>query len=213
MNPPYDTPRPRPTFASCQEYGERFADLAFWQSTVRAICRRHHLFCDVVHMGVPGTYPTFLVDDQWVVKLFGEWFEGGASHAVEREVYALLETQPSFLAPQLVAVGDLYTDGEGWPWPYLVSQQLPGRSLGQERYLVAEDDMMSIALATGRVLRQLHTTPMNGATALAPTWEHFTAFIADRRRHCLADQRAWGRVAARSARPDCRLPAARRCTV
>jgi len=204
-----DAPQPRPVFASRQEYAERFADLVFWESSVRVICQRHDLPCGRVHMGVPGTYPTFLVDDRWVVKLFGEWFDGGVSHAVERDVYALLRGQTDIPAPQLVAAGDLYSGGDGWPWPYLVSQQLPGRSLAQVRDLVAEDDLIGIARYTGQVLRRLHSVPITGGTALAPDWDSFVAFIAERRARCLADHRSWGSLplALIAQIPDYLLPA------
>ena len=68
-------------------------------------------------LGLPGSFPTFIVDRRYVAKLFGELFDGGASALIEREMYALLATNPQIPAPALVADGQLFSDDDGWPWP------------------------------------------------------------------------------------------------
>jgi hypothetical protein len=58
-------------------YRRLFTDAALCAPLGRTIRRRHELAADGdVRSGLPGTYPTFIVGECWVVKLFGRLFEG-----------------------------------------------------------------------------------------------------------------------------------------
>ena len=70
-------PLPRPDFGSSNEYGARLGDAEFWAPYVSAVLRRHRLPDAPLTVGTVGSFPTFLVGS-YVVKLFGERFEGTA---------------------------------------------------------------------------------------------------------------------------------------
>lgn len=105
----------RPHFESVTAYGRLFADAAYWQPYVAAIWARHGLGrCGEVRAGLPGTFPVFIVTGRYVVKLFGDLFDGGARFQVERAMYELLAADPAIPAPELVASGTLFADGADW---------------------------------------------------------------------------------------------------
>lgn len=104
-------------------YGRHLDDPGYWAPYVLAVLRRHHLPITSVEAPFPGSFPTFLVGDL-VVKLFGDTFDGPASHAAELAMHELLAGHPAIAAPALVAAGHLFQDAPAWP--YLVTERLAG---------------------------------------------------------------------------------------
>src|SRR5512133_4057684 len=88
-------------------YCRLFTDAALWTPYVREVCRRHSLPCQIVHLGVPGTCPVFLVDQRWVVKFFGRLFDGAQCFAAEREAGRLVGQDPRIRTAKLVAAAAL----------------------------------------------------------------------------------------------------------
>jgi aminoglycoside phosphotransferase len=174
-------------------YGQIFVDADYWRPYVEEICARHGLGpCRAVRLGLPGSYPTFIVDDRYVVKLFGELFDGGESVVVEREMYALLATDRQIPAPTLLADGQLFLDGDGWRWPYLVSESFPGESLSQVEARVSFSDKLAVARFLAPVVRRIHGLTPAPSPPLALTWDAFGRFLDERRRRCVESHRAWG---------------------
>ena len=89
------------------EYPRRFMDLGVWETFVREVCARHRLPCRAVRTGVAGTFPTFIVDDRWVVKFFGVLFDGWRCYQVERQAAELAGSLPRLLTAPLLAEGFL----------------------------------------------------------------------------------------------------------
>jgi len=91
-----------------EAYGRDFMDVRGWRPYVRTVCLRHRLLpCQAVRAGVAGSYPTFIVDERWVVKFFGRLFDGELAFATEREAARLLARDGSFPVPRLAAQGYL----------------------------------------------------------------------------------------------------------
>ena len=75
-------------------YRRLFTSVEFWEPYVKEVCRRQNLIPDgPVRIGVPGTCPTFITAERWVIKFFGRLFEGGTAFAVEREAGRLTDSQ------------------------------------------------------------------------------------------------------------------------
>ena len=204
-----ETPRvlPRPDLNTLELYRRRFCDAAYWADCVRIVCERHGLLpCRSIANRVPGTYPTFIVNDRWVVKFFGRLFEGEASFRTELDANRLVAADGGIPAPALLAQGSLFpshsagqTDvrgdgeaGDGWPWPYLIFECAPGDSLGEVYEQVGFDDKLGLARQLGRMARRLHQTPIDGAGVLQPTWDAYRQLLDERRGKCVEDHRAWG---------------------
>ena len=111
--------------SSQPHYGEHLGDAGYWSPWVVEVLRRHDLPVVAVEPPFVGSFPTFLCGDV-VVKLFGKGFDGGESAAAELAMHRLLATQPRIPAPGLVAAGSLFDDGDGWAWPYLVTERVEG---------------------------------------------------------------------------------------
>lgn len=182
----------RPAFASVQEYGRRFTDPAYWRPFVETVCARHGLGpCSDLRAGLPGSHPVFLLGDRFVVKFFADRFGGATSFPVERELLPLLRAH-DLPTPALLAYGALFPEDEGWPWPYLITTRLQGVSLGEVRDRVAPPNRVELARYVGALVHRLHALPLDGLTALRPSWSAYTQFLVVRRAACAADHERWG---------------------
>ena len=187
----------RPLFTTIDEYRQRFLDVAYWKPYVAAICARHgYVPCSSIRSGLPGTYPVFVVDERYVVKLFGEHFKGGARFPIERAMYAVLATERSIPAPTLLASGNVFLDGEGWPWPYLVTEMLPGTSFSTVEDQVAYQDKNALCRWLGPVMRCIHDLKPGYSSSLHLTWETFERFVVEQRSDCRQRHQTWNTLPA-----------------
>jgi hygromycin-B 7''-O-kinase len=185
----------RPIFTSHKDYGPRFTDPVFWRPYVTAICARHELGpCAELRAGLAGTNPVFIVDQTYAVKLYVNLFNGAASYPIERATYELIARAPGLPAPALIATGDLFDPAGGWPWPYIVTQAIPGLSLGESQ--VSDADRLALAAWLGPVVRRIHALPLDDAGPLRLVWDDFMAFLAAQRAAAAATHARWGRLPA-----------------
>ncbi|HZU67613.1 MAG TPA: aminoglycoside phosphotransferase family protein [Ktedonobacteraceae bacterium] len=181
----------RLSFATRQEYARCFTNPSYWQAYVAAICTRHELGeCTTVRAGFPGTNPVFIVNETYVIKLYSDLFDGERSFLVEHEVYRLIATQPDLPAPSLVASGELFDAHDGWSWPYIVTQIIPGLSMSESE--LSDTDRLAIATWLGPVVRRLHALPLVEAGPLLPRWEPFLQFLAEQRAEVVNNHVRWG---------------------
>lgn len=182
----------RPVFSSVQDYGRTFTNPDYWWPYVENIFARHGFRpCRAVRTGVPGTMPVFIVDERYIVKLFSDLFHGDVGFRVEREVYDLLANRDDIPAPALLASGALFSEEDGWPWPYLVSQLLPGGSLRESAEQVGVADTLAVARYLAPILRRLHHVRLEPSAHLRPTWDAFDHFLTDQRANVVAQHQRW----------------------
>lgn len=183
----------RPQVDSVQAYSRLFTDADYWRPYVEVVCQRHRLArCREVRTGLPGTFPAFIVDGRYVVKFFGELFGGTTCFRVELEMYDLLAHDREIPAPSLVAKGELFSATDGWPWPYLVSTAIDGKSLAEVYEQVAYPDKLAIAQLAGPIVRRIHGLQPGNYAPLRPTWEAFDRFMEEQIAGCAEHHRAWG---------------------
>lgn len=181
-------------------YRALFADAAFWAPYVRLVCRRHQLGPgEAVRMGVPGTYPTFIADDRWVVKFFGRLFDGAAGFAAELEAGRLLAQATVTVgaavpAAAVLAHGALIPEAveSAWRWPYIVFEYVPGVSIGEVYAAVPFAEKARLACDLGMMVRRLHALPLHDSAIFPPSWEGYRAFLHEQRLNCRARFRAAG---------------------
>jgi hygromycin-B 7''-O-kinase len=194
-------PLPPPALNTVEEYAARLEDPAFWAPYVCEILQRHGLPTATPTLGTVGSFPTFLVG-QYVVKLYGERFEGAICYQSERTVLRLLREQPAILAPALIADGALFdtagaaggeapilgdtATGQDWPWPYLVMTRLPGISWHQAR--LGEAERHAVARQLGAIVRQLHALTVPAGPLVEP--DRLSAF----RHTCVERLRRYGEL-------------------
>ena len=154
-----------PTFASIEDYTSRLSESAFWAPYVAEILDRHGL-ADNASQPVPGynpTHPTFLCGDL-VVKLFGYTKAWRVGHAAEGGALALVATDTTITAPQLLAEGRLFASVEA-PWPYLVTARVPGTASTHNEF--AADELSGVAAQLGRQVRRIHALNPSGIATSA----------------------------------------------
>ncbi|MGC4105281.1 MAG: aminoglycoside phosphotransferase family protein [Thermomicrobiales bacterium] len=192
-------PRPRIAFASTEAYGAALSDARFWTPFAHEVLREAGLpQRRPAMMGAAGTFPALLVgegDDGVVVKFFGPLFHGPACAAIERELYALLASDPTIPAPRLLATTTLDA-GSAWPWEVIVSTVMPGESLtaARDRRAISPGDGVRIARFLAAVTdRVAALTPAPDATGVdALRADEWAAFLRQQARSVVARHRAWG---------------------
>ncbi len=182
---------PLAALETLEGYRPGFVDLALWAPYAREVCRRHGLDpCQAVRPALPGSYPTFVVGDRWVVKLFGRLFDGAASFAAEREANRLLAGS-GLLMPAVIAEGELRDAAEGWPWPYLVFEYIAGVSIGEVWEQVSHRDRLALARQLGEVTRRLHEQPPAGSSVFPASWERYAALLERQRAELQRSHSEW----------------------
>jgi len=174
-------------------YRRYFSDPGAWRPYVELVCRRHLLSPGrAIRIGVPGTCPTFIVDDLWVVKFFGRLFEGGQSYQVELELGKWAGSL-SLPFPEIVAAGQLFQAGHGgWHWPYLVFQYVPGESIGEVYEQVGLEDRLALARWMGELTLRMHRAPLPMSEIFQPAWDAFTDLLERQRAGCRQSFQEWG---------------------
>jgi hygromycin-B 7''-O-kinase len=162
-------------------YRQAFTDGRAWRPYVRQVCQRHGLLpARKIRCGVPGSFPTFIVDERWVVKFFGRLFEGALDYQVELEASRLLSPY-ALPVPAILAEGNLFESLNGWNWPYLVFEFVPGVSIGKVYEQVSFDDKLQLAGWMGELTRRLHQVPLVGSTIFQPAWDEFFDLLRTQR--------------------------------
>ena len=181
-----------PQLQSLDEYRARFSSIQYWQPYVEIVCERHHLIpCHNARCHNPGTYPTFIVDDHWVVKFFGELFNGPANYATELDANLLVAGDRQIAAPALLAQGNLLGPSEGWRWPYLIFEYLPGVSLGDVFDEITLEDKLTVARQLGALTRHLRHLHLDNAAVLRPDASTYTDMLRELHPACAQRQRQW----------------------
>ncbi len=184
-----------PHFPDIETYGKHFTDITYWQPYVKEVCSRHHIEpCQHIRSGLPGTHPVFIVDEQYVIKFFTHYFGGAESLAVETDLYHLSSHNPllSIPVPKPIAHGNLFSKGDEWAWPYLITNVISGTGLVEIHEQICYDDLLSIADSLGLFLRQLHNLNLSQSSVFKPTWSVFAEAIEEQRRTCVERQQDWG---------------------
>ena len=172
-----------PTFETPEAYAASLDDAAFWAPHVAEVLRRHALPAEPPTIGRVGTFPTFLAG-RYVVKLFGERFEGAICYQSELAVLRLLRDHPAIPAPTLLADDTLFGASSGaWPWPYLLMTRIDGACWSDAALDRAQQE--SVARQLGMALRHLHALPV----PTEPFWQR--DWIAEWRATCVERQRRW----------------------
>ncbi len=145
-----------------------------------------------VRSGLAGTYPTFIAENRWVVKFFGQLFDGQATHAAELCVGLLRPERYGMPAPKMLARGALYDAPGQWPWPYLVFEFVEGLSIGEAADRVSHGGRLRVAREVAGMTRSLHAQHVPAAGPFAAAWDDYRALLDRQRERCTESHREWG---------------------
>lgn len=171
-------------------YRQLFTDLDLWAPYVRQVCQKHGLQPhETVRLGVPGTYPVFIVEDRWVVKFYGRLFDGATAYAVEREAGQLVSRDPAIYTARLVASGEL--GSPDWPWPYLVFNFIPGVSIGEVLDQLSFADRLRAASDLAEIVRRIHALTLEDSAVFPNSFDSYLDFLHQQRARCVENHRQW----------------------
>jgi hygromycin-B 7''-O-kinase len=173
-------------------YRKHFMDSALWQPYVHEVCCRHGLHpCQQVRAGLAGSFPTFIVEDRWVIKFFGRLFGGELAHATELQVNRILPPDFAVRVPALLYSGSLLEHDLTWSWPYLIFEYLPGISIGEVYEQVTFGDRLVLASALGKVTSQMQRLSLDEVPLFRAGLDAYAHFFHNQRAKCLANHRQW----------------------
>ncbi len=168
-------------------------DVELWRPYLQTICQRHQLLpYDSIRSGLAGTFPTFIVNERWVIKLFGYLFGGEKSFLVEGQANKLIATESAIPAPRLLGTGSLFENSTHWSWPYLLFPFVPGISIGEAYTKVNEDDLIGLSRDLGVILRGLHLHRLEPIPPLSNTWQPYQTFLQHQFDTCYSRHCDWG---------------------
>jgi len=144
-------------------YRQSFMDVTLWRPFVERVCRGFGSACNLVRPGVVGTFSTFIVDEQRVVKFFSPLFDGEICWRVEQEAAQLMADMPAVPVARLLASGVLEMEPG---WQYLVFEYVPGVSIGEVYAEVPFEDKLSLARWLGGWLPRMHRIQVRDGTTL-----------------------------------------------
>ncbi|MCP5095983.1 MAG: aminoglycoside phosphotransferase family protein [Chloroflexi bacterium] len=172
-------------------YGRYFMHIPLWEPFVRALCQHHQLTCSVISTGLAGSYPTFLVDNKWVIKFFGELYNGERSFAAELVSNQIIAKSSILFAPKLLTHGELLPNSNGWKWPYLIFSFVDGKDVGTHYTSLPKNDKISMARWMGTAVHTLHQLPLAKQTTFTPSWSPYLDFLHQQRKKCVANHQKW----------------------
>jgi hygromycin-B 7''-O-kinase len=158
-----DAASPLARLDTLEGYRKSFMDAVLWRPYLEQICREYDWSCNWVRTGVAGTFPTFIVDEQRVIKFFGRLFGGERCWRVEQEAARLLADNPAIPVVRLTDSGVL---AEEPGWMYLAFEYVPGVSIGQVYTSIPFEEKLSLADWLGDWLPQMHRIGVPDATTL-----------------------------------------------
>jgi hygromycin-B 7''-O-kinase len=190
-------------------YRQYFTDARFWEPFVLLVSAREQILVDrQPRSGLPGTFPTFIVSERWVVKFFGPLFDGLACFKVEQAVSRLLSPQ-DFPVPSLLACGSLYPpDGAEFHWPYLIYEYIPAASIGEVYDLVSFASMRTLARQLGRLISRMHSLRLPPDSVIPCDWKFYLDHLTRLSSDCQQRHIAWGSLPSQllAEIPDYLLP-------
>ena len=182
---------------SLDGYRRLFTDPVFWSTFIPLVSSTHSYLNNApLRAGLPGTFPTFIAAERWVIKFFGPLFDGLASYQTELTVSHLLHP-PEFPVPALLGSGQLFQDGEvDFPWPYLIYEYVPFPSLGEVYDQVSRPARLALARQLGQLLRRMHAIQIPGGSNLHSTWNSYLDHLTRLSSDCHPRHLAWGSLPA-----------------
>lgn len=183
-------------------YTAHFMDLAMWEPFLRRVCIQHGFGCFRIDPGIPGTFPTFIVElnpainrtpyQSVVVKFFGPLFNGADSFRIEKELGQWLSWHSLPIgSPAILADGTLDK-----AWSYLIFEKAQGVGIRQVGQSLSTHVWRVVAEQMGLFMKRLHTVSAINLPEItqrpgALGWSSFMDFLESQRASCLVNHQQW----------------------
>ncbi len=175
-----------------QNYRKYFMDADFWEPYVASAMEQVKLPYKVMRGGNPGTCPTFIIDDAYVIKFYGRLFDGENSFYAELYANGLVKRQVEFPIPALVAQGKLYEGDYHWKWPYLIYEYLDGISIGEAWGDLSLIERQDVSSEMGHMVGALHMIALGENGYFDPNWDAFRNFLETQQTNLLESMKNSG---------------------
>ncbi|MBN1933810.1 MAG: aminoglycoside phosphotransferase family protein [Anaerolineae bacterium] len=171
-----------PVIETWKQWGAIFTDVAQWTPAVREICRREGIAFGHIEAGYPGTNAVFVLDGQWVVKIYAPFCH--ADFDLERTLYPLLSEMTHIPSPRLLAEGVLE---DAMCWPYIVMDFRPGQPIREVRAQISPENRVEVAASLGAMTHELHGIPLARVARVENPRNDWPAFRRQRLANCLTE--------------------------
>lgn len=165
------------------------ANASHWGPIIELICARQDLIPRTMQSGEPGTFPTFVVNQTHVVKLFGPLFDGLRSWLTELEVAAMFEDVALDVPVPVVIGAGVLSDVPAWR--FIVSSFINGTSIARMRNRMEPRQLARVAYQLGPFLRSVHEVRMRADRTDRWSWDGWISFVNGQRRGLFERHSEW----------------------
>lgn len=174
------------------EYRKVFMEADFWRAYLEEIARRHEIKIKTATTGEPGTYPVFVVNEQYVFKLFGDLFSGPRRYDAERTALEIINSSSAIPASKLVGRGKLFPEENTWQWPYLILNFIDGESYDSVRKNLDSSNALKIAENLGEIVGKIHKVHLSSKNDQAKISKNsYHQFIEGQKAKVLDNHKKW----------------------
>lgn len=171
-----------------QKWTTVFTDPHYWHPLVEYIFNKHDFpQLQQIRAGHPGSNAVFWVNETFIVKIFGPWWEEYADR--ELELYQHLAPFENLLIPKVLAWGSVEA---GQRWKYIIIEGCAGEPIGDVWGDVPRENHLQIAEHLGEIVQALHRVPVAGIQSMETGIHYWREFVQSRVKNCVVHHRERG---------------------
>eukprot|EP01100_Stratorugosa_tubuloviscum_P012052 TRINITY_DN5543_c0_g5_i1.p1 TRINITY_DN5543_c0_g5~~TRINITY_DN5543_c0_g5_i1.p1 ORF type:complete len:367 (+),score=115.88 TRINITY_DN5543_c0_g5_i1:59-1159(+) len=151
-----------PIFTNKKDFVATISNFTFWEPYIKQAYQKNFQNSDFNCNAAPfpGTFPVFILNNQQVLKIFPQFYQGNTAFNTELFVYKLISCAGLHNVPHLITSGNLAQDlaqvNAQWNWPYFFISFLKGTTLKQQRSALNESLFYQFIDELAKLLKGLH---------------------------------------------------------
>lgn len=173
------------------DYKKWLTDKKFWQPTLQNIADKKHIKIESIESGKPGTFPTFIINHQYTIKLFGDLFFGPSCFLAENDVYRIFKKEKVGLVPNQRTKGYLFEDAQTWRWPYIMFDYIQGDPYAKIQRQLTLENKQQLAKKLATLIKKVHRLYVPHGKYLKPGWTTYTFFLNDQFDKVVSNHKKW----------------------
>ena len=167
-----------PAEVSWEAWAGMYTDLPLWEPVIQEICRQQDYPVQRITAGFPGTNAVFLLDDRSVIKIAPPQCREDQQNELDISL-ALTGRLP---VPGILASG-VFTDRIDWPW--FLMEYKPGFAAREVRGGMERTNWLGICREAGRLVREIHATPLGNLKSIDSSQKGWRSFCADQQQKAI----------------------------
>lgn len=171
-----------PEIESWEQWGKIFTDTKLWTPVVKEICKGHNITFSDIRAGFPGTNAVFILDNEYVVKIYAPGCHEDYTH--ELEIHSVLQKNDDIPVPKILLNG-VFEDRA--LWPYIIMEYRNGYPIREVRKKISRENLLEIYSSLGKIVRKIHDTSFSSFSNAKNLPKDWKRFINNRIEECIIE--------------------------